>query len=295
MKSFFGNEVSSTSTQPPHNSNGSTGAFTPKGVPQPGQDGGMQVIGGSSPVGRKDGNTTKVVGAFGAGVPTPKEVTSNNEKNFESNQQTLANPVEAPKLISEIIKTDDKVANNPLNFANKYLGLDENNPEHQKTIQGFLNSAIPGLLENASGVTQNKNAWCSAFVNSILNEGGFDTLNPGKDAYNLIRAQKYSTIGEAVEGETKSGIDQAKPGDIVVMQGLGGGFHVGFYSGTNNGNVVILGGNQNNRVSLKELLPGKQAIVAVRRVNGVEELKPGKLDDILATEHYDNKSQSSTR
>ena len=195
----------------------------------------------------------------------------------------LQNPSDSLKAVQQIIQEDIEVAKNPLKFAEKYLGISERNVEEQDAIKGFLNSAVPGFIKDKSHVTQKQSAWCAAFLNNVLGEGGFETLDDKGNNYNLIRAKEYSRIGSKVES-----IDTAKPGDIVVVKNKNTGqYHVAFYSGNQRGRDLILGGNQDNRVSVREIDLDTSSIISVRRVNDVEDLKKASLDKIMATEYYD--------
>jgi|TARA_B110000967_G_C18880995_1_gene561052 uncharacterized protein (TIGR02594 family) len=186
-------------------------------------------------------------------------------------------------VVDEIIKEDKEVSNNPLKLASKYLGIDENNVEQQATIKGFLNNAVPGYIKNKGEVTKNTNAWCAAFVNEILSQGEYGALDPGKDKYNLIRAKKYAEIGSPV-----SGIDEAMPGDVIVTKSLRNNkwaYHTGFYSGQKGDKYTMLGGNQGDRVSVKEV--AKDSVYAVRRIKGVADMKAADLKGIQDTAFYD--------
>jgi len=199
-------------------------------------------------------------------------------------QKELDNPEKAKETIDNIVeKEDDTISKNPLNIANKYLGFDETNIEHQNTIKGFLDQAVPGFVKNKSDVAKDSSAWCAAFVNSIIKEGSFEDLNDEGDKYNLIRAKAYQKIGSDV-----GGIDVAKPGDVVVVRSKDSmGYHVAFYSGRKNGRHLMLGGNQNNRVSVKEIDEDLLDIVSVRRLNGIQDIKTANLEKIINTEFYD--------
>ena len=182
-------------------------------------------------------------------------------------------------FLQTLIKYDTSLTNNPLVFAEKYLGVSETNPEQQGTVQGFLNDAVPGYAENPEDVTKDEMAWCAAFMNNILNQGSLDTLNYGNDRYNLIRAKQYSEIGEPVDS-----IESASPGDIIVTQ-KDGQFHVGLYAGTKNGRNLLLGGNQGDRVSVKEI--NNDSIYSVRRISTIGKVEQKDLDRIINTQYYD--------
>lgn len=203
----------------------------------------------------------------------------------------IKDPVKSKEVINTVIENDVVASRNPLMLANKYLGFDENNTKHQSTIKGFLNEAVPGYIKNNGSVTKDQNAWCAAFVNNILSEGKFDTLDYGKDNYNLIRAKQYSNIGSPVKS-----VDEAKPGDVVVTRNKINGkwnYHTGFYSGKKDGKYTMIGGNQNNKVSVKTI--PKDSIYSVRRIKGVEQLKAAEQKNILSTEFFDDQSSTSIR
>lgn len=193
--------------------------------------------------------------------------------------QSLSKSDNPDILLKAIIKYDTSLTNNPLVFAEKYLGVSENNPEEQATVQGFLNDAVPGYAQNPEDVTKDEMAWCAAFMNNILNEGNLDTLDYGKDKYNLIRAKQYSKIGEPVDS-----IDSATPGDIIVTQ-KDGQFHVGLYAGKKGGKNLLLGGNQKNRVSVKEI--NNDSVYSVRRINTIGKVEEKDLQRIINTQYYD--------
>lgn len=197
------------------------------------------------------------------------------------------NPVE---VIDEIEKIDKKAAKNPLVFAEKYLGIDEQNPKHQKTIKGFFDRVIPNWIKNPSEVTKDSRAWCAAFVNNVLHEGKFEKLDKDGDSFNLVRARQYSRIGESVNS-----IDEAKPGDVIVVKNKDKNeYHVAFYSGKNEDNHLMLGGNQDGRyVNIKEIDRDSLSIVSVRRLKNIEDMSEEDLKKIISSEHYSSKKKKS--
>lgn len=255
-------------------------------------------------------NSNEVNSEVNPDIKSPTiEVTKNAISKINSSQSTglekkkavteitkeIKDPVKSKEVIDTVIENDIVASRNPLVFANKYLGFDENNTEHQATIKGFLNQAVPGYIKNDGAVTKDKNAWCAAFVNNILTEGKFDTLDYGKDNYNLIRAKQYSNIGSPVES-----VNEAKPGDVmvtrkwVVNEDHPKGYwqyHTGFYSGKKDGKYTMLGGNQNDKVSVRTI--SEDSIYSVRRVSGVEDLKEAEQTNILSTEFFDDSSKRS--
>tara|TARA_R110000796_G_scaffold252537_2_gene387472 strand:+ start:16131 stop:18491 length:2361 start_codon:yes stop_codon:yes gene_type:complete len=191
-------------------------------------------------------------------------------------QEQVQTPEVAKTVIAELEKVDPVVARNPLNFANKYLGIDENNPKHQATVKGFLNKAVPGFINHASEVRSDDSAWCAAFVNSVLHDGGFNSLKG--DGYNLLRAKEYANVGSPV-----SSITNAKPGDILVVKSkTSGSYHVAFYAGMKGGQPLLLGGNQSDKVNIQSL-GSKRTVAHIRRVEGVEDMKKVNLEKIQSS------------
>lgn len=195
-------------------------------------------------------------------------------------QKSLSTPESAKATIDKLVEVD-KAAKNPLIFVNKYMGLHEDNPEHQDTIKGFMDAAVPGWVKKGSDMTKDSFAWCAALVNNVLNEGGFGQLEYGNDRFNLIRARQYSNIGEPTS------LDKGKPGDIIVVKDKStNGYHVAFYAGEKNGVPLMMGGNQNDQVNIKEVDTDSLDIVSMRRLKNVEDLDKESLNKILDTKYY---------
>tara|TARA_R110000796_G_scaffold172767_1_gene289760 strand:- start:544 stop:933 length:390 start_codon:yes stop_codon:yes gene_type:complete len=85
-----------------------------------------------------------------------------------------------------------------------------------------------------------------------------------KGSLNRTRARHYETLGEAV---SKAGDRyDAQVGDIVIKRSDENGYHVGFFAGyAENGDVLILGGNQNDSLNVTPY--PSSSIQAVRRVD----------------------------
>jgi uncharacterized protein (TIGR02594 family) len=121
---------------------------------------------------------------------------------------------------------------NPAFNAFQYINYSENT--HRQELKEF------------TGVDPKRTEWCAAFVNAVLEESDIPSNNNHK--YPLT-ARAFLDWGTAV--------DTPEPGDVVVFprgnQGWQG--HVGFYIKTAEINGVeyyyILGGNQNNKVSIE--------------------------------------------
>ena len=132
--------------------------------------------------------------------------------------------------------------------AYQYLGLKEaegkkNNPEvlalYAKTKKPQMEDSVP---------------WCAAFVNAVL----FDCGIPGTES---LAAISFAKFGKPVAHGDE------KPGDIVFLgQNNTWKGHVGFLIEYKHGKCIkILGGNQDDSVSIKNFYPGSYENIFVRR------------------------------
>jgi len=116
--------------------------------------------------------------------------------------------------------------------ARKYLGIKEfKGQKHEPKIVQFWRSI--GL----SGVKDDETPWCAAFVGAMLENVGLMSTKSGW-------ARSY----------LEWGVPLAFPiiGCVVVFSRKGGGGHVGFVIGKDeDGNLLVLGGNQGDSVSIK--------------------------------------------
>jgi len=111
--------------------------------------------------------------------------------------------------------------------------------------------------------TSDEIAWCSAFVNFVA------MLFPDTPRSKSLAARSWLLIGrpvalrDAVPGwdvvVLKRGDGQQPGPDVIQAQG-----HVGFFVSTANGNVLILGGNQGDAVSLAQFPVDR--VLGVRRI-----------------------------
>ena len=96
-------------------------------------------------------------------------------------------------------------------------------------------------------------AWCSAFVYA---EADLTTVRP------TLLSRSWLKVGVQV--------DPPRVGDVVVFARPGGESwqgHVGFYCGHDSTQIVVFGGNQDNKVGVKRYY--KKDLLAVRRMKKV--------------------------
>jgi uncharacterized protein (TIGR02594 family) len=136
-------------------------------------------------------------------------------------------------------------------LASRYLGalLERPGADHHPAIQWWLELARFG--RGAADETP----WCSAFVNFIAWQMDLPRTNSA-------RARSWLEVGEQIRIE-----DAVKGNDIVVLSRTGNpaAGHVGFYHAmTPTGQVMLLGGNQSNGVTIQSF--ERARIVGVRRL-----------------------------
>lgn len=123
--------------------------------------------------------------------------------------------------------------------AEQYLGLHErknNNP-----------------LQSILGINPAKVEWCGAFVSHVLAQQGKPV------AQFPLWSRSYLEWGEEVK--------QAQRGDIVVFKRKGSDWqgHVGFYVRETEAHILVLGGNQDDKVGYK--LYEKKNLLGIRRLS----------------------------
>jgi uncharacterized protein (TIGR02594 family) len=125
----------------------------------------------------------------------------------------------------------DTSSGRPVDVAKAFLGASET--RDAAPLAEFFRKAGGQKLSPAD------TAWCAAFVNAALGA-------TGREGTGTLLARDFLKAGTAT--------DQPSEGDIVVLRRNGpGGWegHVGFYAGRDqSGNVLVLGGNQANGVSV---------------------------------------------
>lgn len=134
-----------------------------------------------------------------------------------------------------------------LDIAGGYVGETEIHgaQDNPKIVAMFKKSG-------AAWVDDDETPWCAAFVGAVLNDAGIKGTNK-------LNARSYLDWGVVV--------DQPQSGDVVVFwrgnrEGWQG--HVAFYVRTDpNGDIVVLGGNQGDAVSVKPY--SKSRLLGYRR------------------------------
>lgn len=126
-----------------------------------------------------------------------------------------------------------------LDAARRHLGEAEvpgarNNP----TIVGFFRRVVGRDYPDET-------AWCAAFVGACLMEAGLPSTG-------ALNARSYAAYGDPLDGPREGCIVVLVRGDPKGWQG-----HVGFYVGRRDGKLLILGGNQGNKVSIARFDPSR--------------------------------------
>jgi uncharacterized protein (TIGR02594 family) len=123
--------------------------------------------------------------------------------------------------------------------ARTYIGLKENvsRTEHNPVLLDMLASMGKYTGESRAWWNDDESAWCGLFVGYVL---GDSKRYVAKEWY---RAKAWETIG-------MTELEKPAYGCIVTFTRNGGG-HVGFVVGKDTkGNIMVLGGNQSNMVSI---------------------------------------------
>lgn len=138
----------------------------------------------------------------------------------------------------------DPLINAAYQFALAEYGQKQWSDGHNPMVMRYLDSTF------LSPVNNDDVHWCSAFVNWCITDTGLE----GTDS---PRARSWETWGSEV-------IDTPQTGDIVVLSrtsnpALG---HVGFHVMGANGQVSLLGGNQDDSVNITTY--SESRIVSIR-------------------------------
>lgn len=136
----------------------------------------------------------------------------------------------------EYFKTD-ALAGNAVSIAKTYQGNSEtkNSGPLVKLFRDTFRRKI----------NPRKTPWCAAFVNGVLHKAGVKGTNS-------LSARSFVSWGSRVKNPQN--------GDVVLIRRRGGsGYHVGFYVGRKGNKVLVLGGNQSNRVKVSAFSINKVA------------------------------------
>jgi uncharacterized protein (TIGR02594 family) len=144
----------------------------------------------------------------------------------------------------------------PFDLALVFVGIEE-------TAGAASNPHVLSMLRlDQSWPAGDEVAWCSAFVNYIA----WLLRLPRSRS---LAARSWLTVGASVA------LEDAEVGfDVVVLQRGAGAQpgpevvaapgHVGFYAGTEGGRILLLGGNQGNKVSTASFPIGR--LLGIRRL-----------------------------
>lgn len=145
--------------------------------------------------------------------------------------------------MSELIKT-----------ALKYYGITEQSTtaKNSPTIVKWIKYLLPWA-------DNDEIAWCSAFVNGIALEAGYEHF---KEGFGSALARNWLHKGEIVT--------EPQLGDVVILwrgSPSAATGHVGFFIRENETHVFMLGGNQSNQVNITAF--PKDRVLGFRRLNKV--------------------------
>lgn len=125
-------------------------------------------------------------------------------------------------------------------------------PANNPTILGWakrLGTKVLGIVYNADDVP-----WCGVFVAHCLDEAGITS------PMLAVRAKSWAAWGANLRA------DRLAPGAVLVFEREGGG-HVGFYVGEDATSYHVLGGNQDDAVTVARV--AKTRLIASRWPKGV--------------------------
>lgn len=125
--------------------------------------------------------------------------------------------------------------------AQRFINFSEHDPRQAQALSSFFKKSGGQSLNPA------ETAWCAAFANAVLKESGM----PGTGT---LRAKDFLNYGTPTNQPTKGDIVVLHRGDPNGWQG-----HVGFYMGRQGDKILILGGNQGDRVSVQAFPASKLA------------------------------------
>ena len=195
-----------------------------------------------------------------------------------------------PELIPKVFRTVialEHLIRKDLGKGDFKFDSNFNELEYGTAVSGFIANALSGkgikAYANEPEKIDPKNIWwCASYIHHILEQSGLPTVSRKKITSRdrqtqsgraaPARADQYKYHGEAVEG----GLKNARSGDLIILdyEGDGKGDHVAFYVGDEisfdsktrpeEGFISILGGNQRDSVSIKQIPISD--VLTVRRI-----------------------------
>lgn len=146
---------------------------------------------------------------------------------------------------------EDKIDNLPYKIAEGELGIKE-------AAGAANNPAVQKYYKRTVGYTMNDSvAWCGFFVGYCMLEGGVQLTDWMRK--NCGGARNWLKFGKKVS--------TPREGDVVVFWRVAKSDwrgHVGFYAGETATHIQVLGGNQDNSVSIKSY--PKSRLLGYRRI-----------------------------
>ncbi|HYX32902.1 MAG TPA: TIGR02594 family protein [Oligoflexus sp.] len=152
-----------------------------------------------------------------------------------------------------------------LKVAKAELGVSEQrgSGQHNQRILEYFRSV------GDSWIQSDETPWCGAFVGWSLLQSGEPIAKPRMGSFRAISAQTWKLYGKELTE------DALVPGVIIVIydtertsEDTRSGYHVGFYLDRivedDQEHLIILGGNQSNRVSVKSYPMNKWEIRELR-------------------------------
>ncbi len=179
----------------------------------------------------------------------------------------------------------------PVKKDSVYIKTPAITPEGEK----LLTEVWAGVGQTEAGQKEyikKEQAWCAGFVNKVLSDSNLTGIDGGR--YQKARADMYmsATFGENIytnesikrsnlhgdlKGKpekygfpkVKGSVKDAKMGDVVIINRPKSGAdtrHVGFFAGYDkDGNMKVLGGNQNDEVNVT--IYKSSDVIGIRRIN----------------------------
>jgi uncharacterized protein (TIGR02594 family) len=139
---------------------------------------------------------------------------------------------------------------NVFDIAAKNLGMNER--DQRAALQDYL-------ATGGANLDPAQTAWCAAFVNATLKQGGMEGTGSNM-------ARSFLDWGEATDAPQQGDVAVFRRGDPDGPYG-----HVGFFDGLNpDGTIRVLGGNQGKDGSVSIANYSPDALLGYRRAPGAK-------------------------